>query len=89
MLIVNCVGDNDNKAIDNGNGADATKNDDATGPRNEAVRFKSEETFITEKRIINPTDNEGIRRRKNKTYADAVKQHNRIFLNEMNEHLIK
>ena len=87
MLTV--VEDNDNKAIDNGHGADVMKNDDATGPRNEAVRFKSEETIITEKRIINPTDNEGIRRRKNKTYADAVKQHNRIFINEMNKHLIK
>ena len=59
--------------------------DNNIGPRDKAVKIKSEAAVTAEKRI---TDNEEIRRRKNKSYADAVKQHNRTILNEMNKHLI-
>ena len=88
------VEDNDNKTKDDDNRPNTTKNNDNRtkgdniGQRDKTIKFKLEETIITEKRIMNPTDNKEIRRRKNKSYVDAVKQHNQTILNEMNKHLI-
>ena len=75
---------NDNETRNNANGPNMQKYDDI-GSRNRAVKLGTEAAVIEQRRI---TDNEEIRRRKNKSYADAVKQHNRTMLNEMNKHLI-
>ena len=65
------VENNDNKVRNNR--PDMAEN---IGPRDKTVKFKLEETFITEERKINPTDNKEIRSRKNKSSVDAVKQQN-------------